>query len=263
MKRRELILGIAGVIVVSLPSHAQQNRTPIVGFLSSSGPGRYVPSVEDFRQGLAEYGLVEGRDLIIEFRWAEGRYERLPDLAAELVRRPVDVIVAASTLVAHTAKNATQTIPIVFSVGGDPVGAGLAASLAKPGGNLTGVSFLVVELHPKRFQLLMQVVPNTRSIALLVNPDHSESERVIREVEAAATADGVSLLILKARNQREIKDAFGTLAQSGAGGLVLQADPFILSSFLQGVDVPLEDSAQAGWLGRRFCRSGNAHFVFH
>src|SRR3954453_422061 len=172
MKRRDLL--ILGGAAVSCPvvAGAQQKALPVIGYLSGVAPGPYAPFVAAFRQGLSETGYVEGQNLAIEYRSAEDHYDRLPALAADLVGRKVDVIVAdGGTPPPLAAKSATSTIPIVFLMGDDPVGAGLVASLARPGGNLTGVSFLNVELHPKRLEVLSELVPQARVIALLVNPN--------------------------------------------------------------------------------------------
>jgi putative ABC transport system substrate-binding protein len=158
-----------------------------------------------FRQGLGETGYVEGQNVAIEYRWGEGRYDRLPALAADLVERKVDVIAAGGgDLGSRAAKNATSTIPIVFAVGGDPVELGLVASLARPGGNLTGISVLAIELNPKRLELLSELVPQARVIALLVNPNSPNAERVMRDVQEAAHAKGLQLHVLKASTESEI-----------------------------------------------------------
>jgi putative ABC transport system substrate-binding protein len=179
-----------------LTLRAQQKAMPVIGYLSSFSP--LNPFVAAFRQGLSEVGYVEGQNLTIEYRWAENRYERLPALAADLVGRKVDAIAASGgDLSSRAAKSATSTIPIVSIIGGDPVAAGLVASLARPGGNLTGVSFLDVELTPKRFELLSELVPQASVIALLENPSDPNAERIMRDAQDAARIKGVQLLILK------------------------------------------------------------------
>src|SRR5262249_12928929 len=178
---------------------AQQKAMPVVGWLSSISPGGAEPFLTAFRQGLSETGYAEGRNLAIEYRWAEDHYDRLPALAAELVGHKVDVIAASGgDPSALAAKNATSTIPIVSVVGHDPVTNGLVPSLARPGGNLTGFSILNVELTPKRLELLCDLVPQVRVIALLVNPNSPQTEPVTRDMQEAARVKGVSLPILKA-----------------------------------------------------------------
>jgi putative ABC transport system substrate-binding protein len=182
-----------------------------------------------FHHGLSETGYVEGQNVAIEYRWAEGSYDRLPALAADLVGRQVDVIAADALPGARVAKNATKTIPIVFEVGADPVEFGLVASFARPGGNLTGVGFLNVELMPKRLELLSELVPQAGAFVLLVNPTNANAERVVRDGQDAARAKGVQLTILKAATENEIDTAFATLAQLRAGALLFSPDPFLVS----------------------------------
>src|SRR5213594_1353523 len=183
---------------------AQQKRVPVIGYLSVSSPGPSAPFVAAFRQGLSEAGYVEGQNLAIEYRWAEGHYDRRPALAADLVGRKVDLIMASSPPSALAAKSATSTIPIVFRSGADPVRDGLVASLARPGGNLTGVSFIADELTAKRLELLSELVPRAGVIALLMSPNNATAERVIRDVQEAARTKGLQLHVLKARSESEI-----------------------------------------------------------
>jgi putative ABC transport system substrate-binding protein len=194
---------------------------PLIGFLWSS-PGPWTPFVAAFREGLSETGYVEGQNLAVEYRWTEGHVDRVPLLVADLVGRKVDVIVTGGAEV-RAAKSATSTIPIVF-VNGDPVGQGLVASLARPGGNLTGVSILTVEMMPKRLELLSELVPQSNLIALLVNPTNSTTEDVIREVQEAARVKGVQLSILRAGTKDEIDAAFASLAELHVGALVVGPD---------------------------------------
>jgi ABC-type uncharacterized transport system substrate-binding protein len=230
MKRRELILLLAGAMTTACPLRAQQKAMPVIGFLHSASPGPTAPFVAAFHQGLSEIGYVEDQNVAIEYRWAENRYDRLPALAADLVSRKVDVIVASGgDRSAFAAKHATSTIPIISVIGGDPVENGLVASLSRPGGNLTGVSFLTSELLPKRLELLSELVPQARVIALLVNPNNPNTERVMREVQEAARMTGVQLSVLKAGTESEIDAAFASLDQLKAGALVVQADPFFAS----------------------------------
>jgi putative ABC transport system substrate-binding protein len=226
MRRRELVLLLGGAMAAARALRAQEKAMPAIGFLSSRSPGEAATVVAAFHQGLAETGYVEAQNLAIEYRWAEGRYDRLPALAADLVGRMVDVIVATGgTPSALAAKNATSTIPIVF-VSSDPVKYGLVASFARPGGNATGFSVLGDELLPKRLELLSELVPQARMIALLVNPNNTDTERSIGDVQEAARAKGVQLHISKAGTESGIDAAFASLVESHAGPLVVGADPF-------------------------------------
>jgi putative ABC transport system substrate-binding protein len=211
-----------------LAVHAQQKAMPMIGFLGSASLSPNATNVAAFHQGMSETGYVEGQNVTIEYRWAEGRYDRLPALAADLVGRKVDMIVTVGGIPsAMAAKNTTSKIPIVFEVGADPVESGLVASFARPGGNLTGVAFLVVELMAKRLELLSELVPHARVIALLVNPDNQNAERMVRDVREAARVKGVQFAILKAATESQIDTAFALLVQQQAAALVVGADPFI------------------------------------
>jgi putative ABC transport system substrate-binding protein len=200
---------------------------PVIGFLGTTSPEPNAPFVAAFHQGLGETGYVEGQNVAIEYRWAEGSYDRLPGLAGDLAGRKVDLIVAGGgSVVALAAKAATSTIPIVFISGDDAVAAGLVASLARPGGNLTGVSFLVVDLTAKLLELLSELVPRANVIALLVNPTNPLTERLTKVAQEAARAKGVQISFLKAGTEREIDAAFTSLSQLKAGALVVGADSF-------------------------------------
>jgi putative ABC transport system substrate-binding protein len=200
---------------------------PVIGFLGTTTPEPNAPFVAAFHQGLGETGYVEGQNVAIEYRWAEGSYDRLPGLAGDLAGRKVDLIVAGGgSVVALAAKAATSTIPIVFISGDDAVAAGLVASLARPGGNLTGVSFLVVDLTAKLLELLSELVPRANVIALLVNPTNPLTERLTKVAQEAARAKGVQISFLKAGTEREIDAAFTSLSQLKAGALVVGADSF-------------------------------------
>ncbi|HEV8680423.1 MAG TPA: ABC transporter substrate-binding protein [Stellaceae bacterium] len=231
MRRRELIILLGGAAAAwPLASGAQRKAMPVIGYLSGVSPGPYASYVAAFRQGLSETGYVEGQNLVIEYRWAEGRYDRLPALAADLVGRKVDLIAASGgSASARAAKITTTTIPIVFTSGEDPVATGLVASLARPGGNLTGVSFLVVDLNPKRLELLSELVPQASVIALLVNPTNPNADRIMREMREAAGAKRVQLSILKAGTETEIDAAFAALVQTQTGALVVASDAFLNS----------------------------------
>jgi ABC-type uncharacterized transport system substrate-binding protein len=223
------MLPLGGAMTTTRALRAQQKAMPVIGFLGSASPGGFAPYMAGFHQGLSETGYVEGRDVSIEYRWAEGRFDLLPALAADLVGRNVDVIVASGgTPSALAAKSATSTISIVF-VSGAAVEFGLVASLARPGGNLTGVSIMAMELVPKRLELLSELVPQAGVIALLVNPNNTSAEPQIRGVQEAGRAKGAQLRVLKASTESEIDAAFAALAPLQAGALVIGADPFFNS----------------------------------
>jgi ABC-type uncharacterized transport system substrate-binding protein len=258
MRRRDLIIFLASAMAAwPLAARAQQKVMPVIGVLStaSSGPSSALFMVA-FSQGLSEAGYVEGQNLAIEYRWAEDHYDRLPALAADLVGRKVDLIVAGSPPGAFAAKAATSTIPIVFRGGGDPVGDGLVASLARPGGNLTGVSVLATEVTAKRFELLSELVPRAGVIALLVNPNSQSAERVIQEVQQAARAKGVQLSVLKASTESEIDAAFASLVELGAGALLVGADPFLSGRREQLVALASRHAIPSIYAWREFAASG-------
>jgi putative ABC transport system substrate-binding protein len=225
MQRRKFLM-IAGGAVAWLPaSLAQGKAKPVVGYLHFAEPA-YVPTASEFLAGLKEAGFVEGQNLALEYRWAEGRYDRLPAMAADLVALKVDLIAAFGPPCAKAAKAATSAIPIVFEVGNDAVEAGLANSVPRPGGNATGLSILFVQLTAKRLELLCDLVPAARTIALLVNPNSPTAAPSIRSAQEAAKAKGLELLALNATNEKEIDTAFETAVTSHAGGLIVTADPF-------------------------------------
>jgi putative ABC transport system substrate-binding protein len=258
MKRRELMfLLLGGAVATARTARAQQKAMPVIGFLSARPAGVSAPLVAAFRQGLSEAGYTEGQNVAIEYRWADGRYDRLPALAADLVGRKVDVIVASGgPPSARAAQIATATIPITFVVGTDPVELGLVASLARPGGNLTGVSMQMTELNAKRLELLSELVPQARVIALLVNPNYPGAEGIMREVQEAARATGVQILILKARTEGEIDAAFTTLVQRHVGALVVGNDSFFDSRIEQFVALAGRDAVSAIYDQREFPDSG-------
>ena len=223
--RRVFITGLGGAAAWPVVARGQRT-TPVIGFLGIASSGGYGPLVNAFRQGLQESGYVEGRDVAIEYRWAEGRVDQLPAMAAELVRSQVSVIVAATTPATLAAKAATTTVPIVFEMAGDPVNLGIVARLDRPGGNVTGVTNLNIGMTPKRLQLLYEVVPTARVMALLVNPANPiVAETQAREARSAAQTLGVSLHVLNASAERDFDAVFTSLKELRVGGLVIAADP--------------------------------------
>jgi len=254
MKRRECVLLLGALMIMAPALCAQQKTMAVIGVLGAASPGPVAADMAAFRQGLSETGYVEGQNVTIEYRWAEGHSDRLPELAADLVGRKVDVIAAlAGTPPAQAAKTVTSTIPIVFA-SGDPVGLGLVASLARPGGNLTGVSSL--DLSPKRIEMLSELVPRAKVIALLVNPNNPIAESVIRSAQEAARTKGVQLHILKARTEREIDAAFAALVETHAGALVLSSDGLFNSQLEQLVALASRHAVPAIYDWREFPAAG-------
>ena len=230
---------------------------PVIGFLNAASPGQYAPVLAAFRQGLSETGYVEGQNVAIDYCWAEGHFDRLPALAADLVGRKVDAIAATDSLAAvRAAKSATSTIPIVFMGVSDPVGNGLVASLARPGGNVTGISIMSTELMPKRLELLSDLVPHVRAIALLVNPNNPQTERVMRDVLEAARAKGLQLSVLKASTESEIDTAFAALVELHVGALVVQADAVFLNRRDQFAARASRHAIPAIYANREYAASG-------
>jgi putative tryptophan/tyrosine transport system substrate-binding protein len=226
MRRRDFIAVIAGAAVTWPRMACAQQTMPVIGFLNVASPEGYTPYVAAFRDGLKESGYIEGQNVAIEFRWADGHYERLPDMAADLAQRQISVIVA-NTPANLAAKKATDTIPVVFATASDPVQIGLVSNLSRPGGNVTGVSQLNAALGPKRLELAHELMPAATLIALLVNTsDPARAKRLVEEVQAAAVHLGLQLHILLAGTEAEIEAAFAGFAQLKAGVLVIGADAF-------------------------------------
>jgi len=255
MRRRDFMTVLVGA--AALPTLAgAQNAMPVIGYLGSTSAGPFAPLVAAFHQGLAETGYAEGQNVAIEYRWADGRYEQLPALAADLVARNVNVIVTSGgPPAALAAKKATSTIPIVFS-SSDPVERGLVASLARPNGNLTGVSILSAGLVPKRLELLAELVPQAKVFAVIVNPNNANTQQVIRDTQHAASAKGVQLHILKASTESEIGTAFDSLVQLHAGALVVGSDPFLDGSRAQLVALAAHHAVPAIYEWRESALAG-------
>jgi putative ABC transport system substrate-binding protein len=257
MIRREFLLLLGGAVTATRGLSAQQKAMPVIGFLGSASAGSMAANVAAFREGLRQAGYIEGENLAIEYRWADGDYDRLSALAADLVGRQVEVIVTQGGIPpARAAKGATSTIPIVFIGVADPVAAGLAASLARPGGNLTGFSNINVELLPKRFELLSELAPQVRVIDFLVNPNNPSAERMTRDVQQAARAKGVQLRILKATAESEIDAAFDTLVQLHAGALVIGPDPLFFVQRVRIAELAIRDAVPAIFDAREFPVAG-------
>jgi putative ABC transport system substrate-binding protein len=227
MKRREFITLLGGAAASPLAARAQQGAMPVIGFLSTRSPQDAAHLVTAFHRGLSENGFVDGQNLTIDFRWADGQYDRLPALAAELVRRPVKVIAATGGEPAPlAAKAATATIPIVFAIGGDPVRSGLVASYGRPGGNITGVSILTRTMEAKRIGLVREVVPRAETIGFLMNPTFPAVEAQLADIQEAVRNHGIQLQVLGASTDQAIDAAFETAARQRIPALVIGADPF-------------------------------------
>jgi putative ABC transport system substrate-binding protein len=254
MKRRDFITLLGGAAAWPFAARAQQAATPVIGFLHSASPGPFAGAVKAFRRGLNENGYVEGRNVAIEYRWAEGQYDRLPVLAADLVRRQVSVIAAIATNgPAQAAKAATASIPIVFVTGGDPVSAGLVASLNRPGGNITGVSWVATALIPKQLELLRGSTRNPALIGALVNPSHSDHAVHLRELEEGG---GKDINIVQAATVPEIDLAFVSLVQKGTDALIVPNDPFFISCRDQIVTLAANHRIPAMYFTREFTEAG-------
>jgi putative ABC transport system substrate-binding protein len=261
MKRREFItfLGGAAAAPLARPLSARaQQAMPVIGFLNPASPDAVADRVRAFRRGLKEAGFVEGENVAIEFRWAEGQYDRLPALAAELVRRQVAVIAAlGGPPSALAAKAATATIPIVFNVPDDPVRLGLVTSFARPGGNLTGVTFLNAELGAKRLELLRELVPGAARIAVLVNPTNAaNTETTLRDIEPAARALGLHIQVVHASTSREIDAAFATLVRKRPDALFVGSDSFFNNRRVQLVHLASHHAIPTTYSGRDYAMAG-------
>jgi len=257
MRRREFITLLGGAATWPVAGRAQQPAMPVIGFLNSESPDLFAYLARAFRQGLSQSGYVEGKNVAIEYRWANGQYDRLPALVADLIGRQVAVIAANSPAPVMAAKAATTTIPIVFATGYDPVAAGLVASLARPGGNLTGVTSLTAEVGPKRVELLHELVPTAASIALLVNPAAvAIRETISTDLQAAARKLGLQVHVLHASAERDFDVVFATLAHLRPGGLVIGSDPFFNSQSERLAALALHHAVPAVYQYREFAAAG-------
>jgi putative tryptophan/tyrosine transport system substrate-binding protein len=258
LRRRDFITLLGGGVATAWPcaTRAQQASMPVIGFLNSQSPDAYAGRLRGFRQGLREAGYVEGENVTIEYRWSEAQLDRLPALAAELARRQVVVIVAANTASALAAKAVTTTIPIVFDVGEDPVKLGLVASLARPGGNLTGMNFFGGELAAKRLELLRELVPAAARIAVLVNPIGPAAETTLRDMKPAARAMGMQIKILNASTSGEINAAFATFVHERPDALHVSPDGLFTTRRVQLTHLTTRHAIPAIYWSREFAEVG-------
>ena len=258
MRRREFIKVIAGSAAAwPFAARAQQPTMPVVGFLNAASAEGYTKFVGEFRRGLNSMGFVEGQNVVVEYRWAEGHYDRLPDLAADLIRRQVAVIAATSTPAALAAKKATATIPVVFTTGGDPVEIGLVTNIARPGGNVTGATQITMELGQKRLELLHQLIPKATVLAIAVNPNNrAVAEVQIRDAQDGMRALGLKLEIVQARNEEEFDKAIAGLPQRAGGLVIAGGDSFFLSESAKLAEITVRHKVPAIFHGREFAAAG-------
>ena len=257
MRRRAFITLLGGAAAAwPLAARAQQPAMPVVGFVNPASPGGSYPPLPAFLKGLGETGFVEGRNVAIEYRWAEGHYERLPALIGDLVQHKVSVIAATGTNAAVAAKAATAAIPIVFEMGSDPVELGFVASLSQPGGNVTGVVNFAVELRSKQLGLMHELVPRTTTVAALFNPNFAGTEKLLGDAEASARVLGLQLIVLKASTEEEIETVFATVALQGAGALLVGTDSFFTARRDQIIALAARNKLPAIYGLRDFVVSG-------
>ena len=258
MRRREFIVAFGGAAAWPLVSHAQQSAIPVVGFLDSRSTETVGNRLRGFRQGLGEDGYAEGRNVAIEYRWAENQLDRLPELAGDLVRRRVNVIVASGGQpVNFAAQAATTTIPVLFLSAQDPVKVGLVTNLARPSGNLTGVNFFNAELAAKQFDLLREILPKVRRIAVLVDPNARENtEMTLHDLETAARAGGIQVQVLRTANSQDIDAAFEEIDREHIDGVFVEQSPFFTSRRVQLAQLTAHYSIPASYPGREFAEVG-------
>jgi putative tryptophan/tyrosine transport system substrate-binding protein len=248
---------LAAATAAPLAAGAQHSDKPIIGFLHSASPGPFASALEAYRRGLRETGFIEGENVAIEYRWAEGEYDRLPALAADLIGRHVVVIAAiAGNAPAQAAKTMTTTIPIVFVSGGDPVAAGLVASLNRPGGNVTGVNWIATALVPKQFELLRWLTPDASTISALVNPTYPDHSLQLLGLQRAGAAMGKTVQVVLARTAQEVETAFASLGQQRVGSLIVANDPFFVSRRDQLVELAARHRIPAMYFSREFTVAG-------
>jgi putative ABC transport system substrate-binding protein len=257
MRRREFIALVASAATWPLAVSAQQTATPVIGFLHSASAEPSASLVKAFRKGLFDVGFIDGQNVTIDFRWADGQNDRLPGLASDLIRRNVRLIATpGSTPAALAAKAATNTIPIVFASGADPVAIGLVGSLNHPGGNVTGIGFETTEITGKVFELLHQLLPNAMHVVALINPTSGFSQAVVKNMQASANALGLQLEVLNASTDSEIENAFANVGQRSSTSLVVGPDPFYTSSRTKIVQLAAHYAIPTMYVLREFAQSG-------
>jgi putative tryptophan/tyrosine transport system substrate-binding protein len=257
MRRREFITSISAIMAWPFVARAQQKTTPVIGFLSGRSRAETVAVMGQFYNGLAEAGFVEGQNLRMEYRWAEGRYDALPALAAELVAlRPTMIVATGGNVAALAAKAATSAIPIVFAAGGDPIKGGLVASLNRPGGNVTGVSLFIAELAAKRLEFLREIMPRSTAIGVLVNPNNPTGVAEAHDVEARATALGLTVTLFNVRGASEMEQTFAAVAQGGIQAVLVTNDPFLIDVKDQLVQIAAAGALPIVYFTRDFVEAG-------
>ncbi len=257
MRRRDLLMVLGGIAAGASRAQAQPSRMPVIGYVGPENPGPFASRLKAFREGLSEAGFVEGQNVAVEFRWAEGRYDRLPELAADLVARRVDLIVApGGAPVALAAKSATSRTPIVFEMGGDPVAVGVVTSLSQPGGNITGVSSLSVEVSRKRLEFMHELLPDAGRLAVLMNPTSPTASLQLANLQSTAEALGIGIEVLQAGNEQDFEAAFRTAAQLKPGGLVFSSDPYFANRSQQLAALAMQHAVPAITQSRDFPAAG-------